>query len=126
MKEHMKKLIPSLIGVSAVVFCLADNPTFATDVSHPAAADANADGTLCALTAPVGSVLIQTDGRIVISGGGITWFYSQSSGAFGNLDGTVAVKRFDSEGSLDPAFGCRAGTAIFMGTTWRRLLTDAC
>src|ERR1017187_9290603 len=104
----MKKLIPSLIGASAVASCLAGNPTFNIDVSHPAAADANAEGTLCALSTPVGGVLIQTDGRIVISGGGITWFYSQSSGAFGNLDEAVAVKRFDSEGSLEPTFGCRA------------------
>ncbi len=68
-------------------------------------ADGGADA-LCALTGPVGSVLVQPDGRIVISGGGATWFYSPVSGLFGTLNGTVL--RFDSEGSVDPGFGCVA------------------
>lgn len=58
------------------------------------------------LSRPVGSVLVQPDGKIVISGGGHIWFSTRETGTFGCLNGTVA--RFHPDGTLDYKFGCRA------------------
>lgn len=59
---------------------------------------------VCALSGPVGSVLVLPDGKIVISGGGSILFAAES-GTLGRLDGGVA--RFHPDGSLDYSFGCR-------------------
>lgn len=60
----------------------------------------------CALSGPVGSVVVQPDGSFVIAGGGNISFVTPDAGTIGTLDGTVA--RFLPDGSLDYRFGCRA------------------
>lgn len=62
--------------------------------------------TKCMLSGPVGSVIVQQDGKIVIAGGGNIFFATPEAGIIGSLNGTVA--RFHPNGSLDYGFGCRA------------------
>ncbi len=59
-----------------------------------------------ALSGPVGDVLVQPDGSILIAGGGWVFFTTGEAGMLGSLNGTVA--RFHPDGLLDYSFGCRA------------------
>ena len=61
---------------------------------------------VCTLSGPVGSVLVQPDGKIVMAGGGNISFWMPESGALGCLNCTVA--RFHPDGALDTGFGCSA------------------
>lgn len=77
-----------------------------TALAIPAAIGATNQPALCSLAGPVGSVIVQPDGKIVISGGGNILFATAESDTLGHLNGTVA--RFHRDGSLDYSFGCRA------------------
>jgi uncharacterized delta-60 repeat protein len=85
------------IGSCGVEIAARANQTAAAATNHFAN---------CALSGPVGSVIVQPDGKIVIAGGGNIFFATTESGTLGCLNGTVA--RFYPDGSLDYSFGCSA------------------
>jgi uncharacterized delta-60 repeat protein len=58
------------------------------------------------LSGPVGSILVQSDGKFIIAGGGSMFFATDGSRALGYLNGTLA--RFKPDGSLDYSFSCRS------------------
>lgn len=63
-----------------------------------------------AMPGPIGSVLIQPDGKIVAMGCGYLYFRDEESGTVGQVSASVA--RFKPDGSLDFGFGCRANLPV--------------
>ena len=92
----------SPIAVAHVLFALIG----ATQSNSSTNTTPTSPMTKCMLSGPVGSVIVQQDGKIVIAGGGNIFFATPEAGIIGSLNGTVA--RFHPNGSLDYGFGCRA------------------
>lgn len=63
-----------------------------------------------AMPGPIGSVLIQPDGKIVAMGCGFMYFKDEEAGTVGEMSASVA--RFHPDGSLDFGFGSRASLPL--------------
>lgn len=63
-----------------------------------------------AMPGPVGSILVQPDGKIVVMGCGFVYFQDAESGTIGEV--SAAVTRFTPDGLFEPGFAARANLAL--------------
>ena len=99
--QHAFIITLAALGVGRTEFTLLANQT-----------NTNADQPTIefAMPGPVGSVLVQPDGKIVAMGCGFVYFRDAGSGTIGEV--SAAVTRFAPDGSLDLGFAARANLAI--------------